>query len=211
MSGSADRPLLQLAEEGARYIREGGVVLYPTETVYGLGCHPNYDEAVRRIQRLKGRDAHKPMLVLTDSWERVEDWLGERDPLHDRLMEIGRIYPLTILLPASGAVPESFRGGSPLVGIRCTTDLFCRALIASSDSPVLSTSANPAGEPAPAAFEDIQPEMLEGVDLAVDAGRPLAGSPSTVVSVTDGQAVVVREGAVPEGTIRSLLESMVNG
>lgn len=178
----------------AALVRRGGLLLYPTETVYGLGGDARRADVLARLRALKGRDADKPVLVLTDGWARVRPWLGPLDPAHERLM--AHDLPVTLLLPASGVAPPGLVGPGGLVGVRRTTDPFCRALVAAADAPLLSTSANPAGEPPPARFADVDGGLLDGVDLSVDAGHALAGVPSTVVRVEEGRAVVVREGAV---------------
>ena len=184
----------------AEVLRAGGVLLYPTETVYGLGCDPSDRAAVARIRALKGRDADKPMLALTDTWERVAGWYEDGGDTHRRLMAFEG--PLTILLRASAGAPATLVGPEGLVGVRRTQDPFCRALVAASGVPLVSTSANPAGAPAPAAFEAVAREIRSGVALAVDAGAPLAGAPSTVVRLDGDDIVVVREGAVSAAAVR---------
>lgn len=177
-------------------VRAGGVLIYPTETVYGIGGDAQQPEVVRRVLSLKGRADEKPMLVLTDEWARVRGWLGRMEPAHTRFMEHDPPLALTLLLPAGPSAPSWLIGPDGLVGVRRTTDAFCRALVAAADVPLLSTSANLAGQPAPARFAEVHASLLKAVDLALDAGRSLAGVPSTVVRVEHGHAVVVREGAV---------------
>ncbi|MEM6337944.1 MAG: L-threonylcarbamoyladenylate synthase [Bacteroidota bacterium] len=191
--------------EAARVVSEGGVLLYPTATVYGLGGDPNVPAVLERIRALKGRDADKPMLVLTDEWARAEHWIANVTPLHNRLMAFDG--PLTILFDASPDVPAALRGGSPLIGIRRTRDAFCRAVITQSGRLLCSTSANKAGDPSPATFSTIHPDLLARVDLAVDAGSPLGGAPSTVAGLRDGSLVIYRAGAVSEEELAAWLES----
>jgi L-threonylcarbamoyladenylate synthase len=186
-------------EAAARVVRAGGLLLYPTETVYGLGCDPWADGALARLRALKGRDADKPMLALTDEWARVDGWLGGITDVHRCLM--GFPGPLTILFEAGPDAPSSLVGPEGLVGVRRTSDPFCRAVVGAAAVPLVSTSANPAGAAAPSRFADVDAAILAGVDLAVDAGAPLAGAPSTVVRVVDGVPVVVRVGAVDAATV----------
>ncbi|MDX1419665.1 MAG: L-threonylcarbamoyladenylate synthase [Rubricoccaceae bacterium] len=184
----------------AEVVRAGRVLLYPTETVYGLGGDPFAHRVVARIRRLKGRDADKPMLALTDAWARVDAWLTGRTAVHERLMAFEG--PLTILFEAGPGAPPGLVGPEGWVGVRRTADPFCRAVIATSQTPLVSTSANPAGGPAPSRFDDVAPALLDGVDLAVDAGAPLSGAPSTVVHVAGEEVVVLREGAADAATVR---------
>ena len=197
--------MLPHVQPAAACVRAGGVLVYPTETVYGIGGDPAREDVVRRIQALKGRDADKPMLLLTDTWDRALPWVAEVTPVHRRIMAHEPPLPVTLLFVPTPAAPAAFRGKSDKIGIRRTPDPFCRAVIAQADRLLLSTSANPAGAPPPRAFDDIAPELLAGADYAVDAGRPLAGVPSTVVDVVGGRLHVVRAGAVSEAQLAAVL------
>lgn len=187
----------------AEVLARGGVLLYPTETVYGLGCDPFADEAVARVRALKGRDADKPMLALTDDWARVARWFSGVGEGHRRLMAFEGA--LTILFEAGPEAPRSLVGPEGLVGVRRAGEAFCRAVIAKSNHPLVSTSANPAGAPAPNRLADVDARLLAAVDLAVDAGAPLAGTPSTVVRVVGEEVVVVREGEVSAAMVQRIV------
>lgn len=183
-------------DQAAAFVRRGGVILYPTQTVYGLGGDPRRPETVERIRRLKNRPAGKPMLIITDTWERVEPWITNVSSLHRQLM--AQIPPMAVTLLFESAAEElsAVRGSAPLLGIRCTGDSFCRAVIQKANCPLISTSANPSGQPAPRTFQEVDQKLLQAVDLAVDAGHPLTGTSSTVVAVKEGRLKVLREGAV---------------
>jgi L-threonylcarbamoyladenylate synthase len=197
--------------DAAAAVQRGGVVLYPTETVYGLGCDPRIEPAVDRIRRLKGRDADKPMLAVTDRWGRVERWISDLTNAHRRLMQaadsVGQPLAVTLLFSPGPECPEGLIGPGGLVGIRRTSDAVCRALVAACGTAILSTSANPAGEPPPSTFDAVDASILAGVDAAVDAGRPLQGTPSTVVQVRGEEIVVLREGAVTAEQVREVAAS----
>lgn len=195
-------------QEVARVIREGGVVLYPTETVYGLGCDPRATEAIRRIERLKGREPGKPMLILTDTWSRVMDWIG--GDVEGRVSPLAGL-PITFLLPASETAPYAVVGPTKEVGVRCTTDPFCRELIRVAECPIVSTSANRSGEPAPVTLDDVDKTLIGGVDLVVPASGRFGGVASTILRVSGNKYVLVREGAVSGRKLHSLLgESFVD-
>jgi L-threonylcarbamoyladenylate synthase len=193
------------AEAAAERVREGGVIVYPTETVYGLGCDPFRPEAVARVRAVKGRDAEKPMLAVTDRWERVRDWFSEVSTLVEPLLQHNQPVAVTLALPAGEGAPPALVGPEGLVAVRRSGDPFVAGLVAAAGVPVLSTSANRAGEPPAADFADLDASVLAAVDFAVDAGRPLGGVPSTVVTVRGGELVVLRPGAVPEAELRALL------
>ncbi len=191
--------------QSATCIRAGGTLVYPTETVYGIGGDALDAGVMKCIRTLKGSDADKPMLVLTDEWARVSDWFAEVSDALERLMAHSAELPLTLLVRASEKTPEPLVGPEGMIGVRRTTDLFCRALIEATDTPLLSTSANVSGESSQALFEDLDAAILEGVDLAVDAGRPLTGVASTIVRVYGNGVQIVRVGAVDAQTIHEIV------
>lgn len=187
-------------------LRHGGVILYPTETVYGLGGDARSGEAASRIRRLKGNPPDKPLLVLTDTWARVAPWLAPQNREEEILMAHEPPLPLTLLLRVRGGALPGARGAADRLGIRRTPDPVCRALIRALDAPLLSTSANPAGAPAPASFDDVAPEIRAGVDAAIEAVAPLGGVASTVCLVDAGELRVLRPGAVSADRLRSILD-----
>ena len=192
-------------ERSASCIRAGGILVYPTETVYGIGGDALDVGVVKRIRTLKRSHADKPMLVLTDEWTRVADWFAEASHALQRLMDHEHALPITLLATASEMAPEPLVGPEGMIGVRRTSDSFCRVLIEATDTPLLSTSANVSGESSPALFEDINSTILDGVDLAVDAGRALMGIPSTVVRVAGNSIQIVRDGAVDAPTIHEIV------
>ena len=179
--------------------------MYPTETVYGIGGNALDAGVMDRIRTLKGNAADKPMLVLTDEWARVADWFAEVSDALQLLMAHRPALPITLLATASESAPEALVGPEGLIGVRRTSDSFCRALIEAAGTPLLSTSANVSGGSSQALFEDLDPAIREGVDLAVDAGRSLAGVPSTIVRVEGNRVQIVREGGVDAQTIHEIV------
>jgi L-threonylcarbamoyladenylate synthase len=197
-----------LVERAAAVVRAGGVLVYPTETVYGIGCDPANTEAVARVRAVKGRDADKPMLAITDRWGRVAPWITGLTDVHRSLMQHAPPLPVTIVFDASDDAPPGLVSPQGGIGIRRTTDPFCRALVAAADTPVLSTSANRAGRSPVARFADLDAAVLDAVDEAIDAGHDLGGTPSTVVRVADGELVVLRKGAVDAATLHRIVAAV---
>ncbi len=186
-------------------VRKGGILLKPTETVYGLGGDAADAGVALSIRELKRSSADKALLVLTDEWARVYAWFGDRSTSILRLMNHPERLPITLLVAASDAAPTHLIGREGLVGVRRTSDVFCRAIIEVTDTPLLSTSANLAGDPSPALFGDVNAEILRGVDLAVDAGHLLLGVPSTIVRVDGDSIQIVRDGSVDAETIHAII------
>jgi L-threonylcarbamoyladenylate synthase len=176
-------------------IAGGGVALFPADTVYGLAAHPDDEAAIARLYRLKGRDEGKPAAVMFFDLDRALAALSAVPP---RTREA-----LRRLLP--GAVTAVLPGGAGLRVPRLEGPL---APLSKMGFPVLQSSANPAGDPAPRRLADVDPALRAGVDLELDGGA-LPGTASTVVDLSgyeDGGAFeVLREGAVPAAVLRDLL------
>jgi L-threonylcarbamoyladenylate synthase len=160
-------------------IRSGGIVLFPSDTVYGLAVDPENEDAIERMYRLKGRPREKKSALMYFLIDAVPD-LPERAR---RLLP----GPVTVIL-ADGR------------GIRVPD----QPLLAGVAIPVLQTSANPSGGPDPRCLEDVDPAIRTGVDLEIDGGE-LPGTPSTVVDMSGEHIRIVREGAVSGAQIRDLL------
>lgn len=185
-------------------VRNGGVIIYPTETVYGLGCDPCQPAAVTRVREIKGRAADLPMLAVTHDWEAVEHWFATIPHLLSPLMVHEPPLAVTVVLEASDAAPAGLVSREGTVAVRRTSDAAAAQLAAACGGAILSTSANRSGEPPATRFADLDPAIVSAVDVLVDAGVPLAGTPSTLVAVRDGRLVILREGAVPSDEIRRL-------
>jgi L-threonylcarbamoyladenylate synthase len=181
-------------------IGEGGIAIFPTDTVYGLGTHPDSVEGVHRLYWIKGRSPDRPAAILFFDLERALSMLPEVGPKTGEALE--RLLPgaVTVLLPnpatrfplACGANPDRLGLRVPLLGERL-------AKLAGVTLPILQSSANPTGEPDPPSIEDVDPRIRRGADVELDAGV-LAGTPSTVIDLTryedSGDFEVLREGAL---------------
>ncbi len=187
----------------ARAVRDGGLVVYPTDTLYGLGADPFDDGAVRRVFEVKGRGV-KPLPVLVSSLEAALE-LVRAD---DRFLRLARRFwpgPLTIVAPDGGRVSRLVLAGGTTLGVRMPAHPFALRLIEECGGALVGTSANVSGRRPPASLEDVDPEIMEGVDVAVDGGRVL-GTPSTVVDLSGDRPVVLRVGALGVEEVLGALE-----
>lgn len=194
----------------AAALRQGALVVYPTETFYGLGALATLPEAIARLGDAKLRPAGKPLpLVAADSTAAFALWAGV--PEEARLLA-ERFWPgpLTLVVAAATGLPGALTLGGE-VGVRVPGSEVARELARLAGGPLVSTSANPSGGPAPDSVEALAPELLARVDLVLDAGRTPRGLPSTVVRVAAGDLRLLRAGAVPwedvEAALRSSLPS----
>jgi L-threonylcarbamoyladenylate synthase len=176
-------------------LREGGLILYPTDTVWGIGCDATSAGAVERIYALKRRADRRAMLVLLDSAAKLEAYVEEVPAVAWELMEVA-VKPLTIIYPKARNVAPNLPGEDGSLGVRITAEPFSCRLCRMFRRPVVSTSANLSGRPAPASFREIAEEIRTGVDYVVrfrqDDLRP--ARPSGILRLGAGGLVqVIRE------------------
>ena len=182
--------------EAARVLADGGVVAYPTDTVYGLGADIFNPEAIQRVFEMKGRPADAPLPVLLSG---VEQLAAVVDSPPNAAHELaGRFWPgaLTLVMRTSISLPAALlREGR--VAVRVPDDPMCRRLIERLGRPITGTSANRTGCPAATTADEVRAQLGDVVDYIFDAGRSGGGLPSTVVEVDEVGLRVLREGAVP--------------
>ncbi len=147
-------------------LRHGGVILYPTDTIWGIGCDATNASAVDKISAIKGRTPDKGYVLLVDSLEMLKKHVGEVHPKVETLLSY-HTRPLTIIYDESYGVASNVLAPDKSVGIRIVQDAFCRELIAQFGKPLVSTSANQSGQPFPSHYGEISSDILEKVDMVV--------------------------------------------
>lgn len=183
------------AAEAARVMREGGVVLYPTDTVWGLGCDATNAEAVAKIYTLKRSQNKKSMLVLCASADMVVRYVNRAPGIAFEVMEMAT-NPLTLILPGAAGVAENLIPEEGTLGVRVPDHAFCQQLLRELGRPVVSTSANLTGEATPVGLQDVAREIVEGVDYVVDprfAGKPTGKASSIIAFGEGGEVKIIRE------------------
>ncbi|MDE3058186.1 MAG: threonylcarbamoyl-AMP synthase [Bacteroidota bacterium] len=182
--------------EASRAVRERKVVIYPTDTIYGIGGDAAKADVVEKIYSLKERDRGKPLLVLMNSVGMVNNFVEEIPPVAKRLVE--KYWPgaVTFVFKANKNLPRGLTGETGTIGIRIPHHLFCVDLIAAAGVPMISTSANLSGTAGGEKIKDVIEEFNGKVDVIVDGGDAASSLPSTVVDVTGNQPRIVRAGAV---------------
>jgi len=184
-------------EEAARLLRAGGVIAFPTDTVYGLGAHAFRPAAVARLYTIKGRPWNQAIPLLLAEPEDVDRVVREVPPAARRLMAAFWPGALTIVLPRRPAVPDVVTAGGDTVAVRVPDHALARRLIALVGAPLAATSANPAGDTAPATVGEVARSLGARPDaLLVGSGICPGGVPSTIVTVADGELVVLRVGSI---------------
>jgi L-threonylcarbamoyladenylate synthase len=185
----------------AAVLRRGGIVVYPTETLYALGARADDGAALERLARAKVRPEGKPLPLLAADREqvaRVARLEGGALRAADRFWP----GPLTLVLPAAPGLDVAVTAGSGTVGVRIPGSAVARALAAQAGFALVSTSANPAGGPPPARISQLDPALLAQVDHVLDGGDTPGGLASTVVHIQGSIVHVLREGAIPSEAVR---------
>lgn len=194
-----------LIREAVAVMEEGGTVVYPTTCLYGLGADAFNTESIDRIYQIKGRSPAKPLLVLVRSESQLAGLVRHVPHAARAIME--RFWPggVTIVFSAERTLPGKLTAGTGRIGVRLPAHPVASALLADSKHPVIGTSANISDSPGCARISDMDPKIIDGVDLVLDAGRLKGGTGSTVVDVTFDPPKILREGAVAAADIYAVL------
>lgn len=178
-----------------KVMKAGGIILYPTDTIWGLGCDATNEAAVKKIFDLKKREDSKAMLVLTDSAAKVERLVGEVPSVVWDLVEVSD-KPLTIIYPGGKNMAPNLIAEDGSVGIRITNETFSKELCFQFRMPIVSTSANISGEPSPNNFAEISDEIKNAVDYIVKYRQSdnTKAKPSSIIKVeSNGVIKIIRE------------------
>jgi len=195
--------------KAAEIIREGGVVAFPTETVYGLGADALNPKAVSRIFEIKNRPHFDPLIVHVCSIEMAKD-IAYIDEISLRLMERFWPGPLTLVLPKKDKVPPITTAGLDTVAVRMPAKHTALKLIEYSSTPISAPSANPFGYVSPTRAEQVYEMLGEKVDLILDGGKTDFGVESTIIMVREDGIFLLRPGALPVEEVEDLLKVKVN-
>ena len=192
----------------AGVLLEDGVMAYPTETFYGLGAVCFSGKAVRRIYRLKARDARKPLSLIVSSLDMIETLAVGPPPVFHRLAGEFWPGPLTLVLKASPSFPARLAGPGHTVGVRIPSVPWLRRLVHEVGLPITATSANTSGKGEISDPAEILRTFNDKVDIIVDGGATPGGRASTIVDITGSTPRILREGAIPAGKLERYLSAM---
>lgn len=197
---------LAAVESAVAALRRGGVVVYPTETLYGLGVDATDEIALRNLVSLKGREEGKPISVLVSDRAMLERVAGAIPAAAEVLMRRFWPGPLTLALPARDDVSPLLTGGGTTIGVRCSSDALAAALVAGLGRPVTTPSANPAGAIPPRTLAQARAYFGDAVDTYVDGGTLPGGVGSTVVELIP-ELRIIREGAILREEVAAALRA----
>jgi L-threonylcarbamoyladenylate synthase len=194
-------PQADLIDTAVRILESGGVIAFPTGSLYGLGTDALNADAVDRVFAIKMRSADKPLLILVPDHKVVFDLAAEVPPAAKRLMD--RFWPgqVTIVFKALPGLPANLTAGTGKIGIRLPGHPVAMALVSAFGRPITGTSANLSGRGGCHCIDQLDQMLIDQLDLVIDAGPLKAGIGSTVVDITGAEPVVIREGVVSKQAI----------
>lgn len=176
-------------------LQKGGVILYPTDTIWGLGCDACNEEAVKRVYAIKNRVDSKSMLVLMENAALLERYIEEVPEIAYDLIELSE-KPMTIIYDGARGLAKNLVAEDGSIGIRITTETFSSELIRRFKRPIVSTSANISGRPSPANFSEIEQEIIDAVDYVVKYRQDdiAKAVPSSIMKLgRGGEIKIIRE------------------
>ncbi len=190
--------------KAARVIKQGGLVVFPTETVYGLGADATDPIAAKKIFEAKGRPSDNPLIIHISNPEEAENYTFTND-IYYKLAEKFMPGPLTVVLPSKESIPKATRGGLDTVAVRCPENQIARALISASGKPIAAPSANLSGTPSPTNVMHVIDDMYGRVDVIIDGGSSDFGLESTIVKIEkDGSITLLRPGKITVEALRDV-------
>lgn len=189
----------------ANIIKNGGIVVFPTETVYGIGTNGLNKEAVKKLYKIKRRPLNKPISLLVSDFKMIDIIAKNITEVEYKIMRKYFPGPLTIILEKKDIVPSIVSGGEKTIGVRMPKDEITRKLIEYAEVPIAAPSANISGNPSGTEIEKISNEFQEDVDYYIDGGKSKIGVGSTIVKVEDGKIKILREGTITKKEIEEYL------
>ncbi len=196
-----DNPLV--FDKASECIRNGGVIIYPTETLYGIGCIAFNQEACRKIVRIKQRSGDKGLIVLVRDGEMLDRHFHIPAELLGRYSRNQK--PLTLILHPKSAFPEEVSGGRDSVAVRISTSPFVKEILSRVGEPITSTSANISGRDTSNQFINIRRDFPSGIDVMVDSGTLPPSMGSSIVNLTTSSPEIIREGDLSLTEIEEIL------
>ena len=174
-------------EKALTVLKAGGIILYPTDTIWGLGCDATNEEAVAKISAIKGRSADKSFIILLDTDAKLQSYVSDVPEVAYDLIEFAE-HPLTLIFSGAKNLAKNVINTDGSVGVRIVKHEFCTQLVQRFRKPITSTSANFSGQPSPQFFDEIDPGIIDAVDHVVDWEQELRTpkKPSSIMKLGPG-------------------------
>jgi L-threonylcarbamoyladenylate synthase len=208
--GNLSREIALQVGRAIEILKAGGIVAFPTDTVYGLGGDAFNSEVAERIYRVKQRPRSMPLPVLVADSTQVDAVVDCTPGIARFLMKCFWPGGLTLVLPKVASLPEIISAGSDKVAIRIPNHVVPLAIIHGLGAPIIGTSANISDKPSPVTAQEVEQQLGSEIDLIINMGRCPGGLESTVVDVTGETPVILRQGIIPEDEIKRACQEYVN-
>lgn len=205
-----EAPSAEAINLAATVLRDGGIVVFPTETVYGIGAAATSCIGPNEIIDIKMRPKNKPLPWLVETEDALDIYGVDVPEYAHNLARAFWPGAITLVVKASGKVGKDFRDDRGTVALRCPDHEVVQELIRASGGPIITTSANTSGNPAPGAFEELEPRIIASADLTLDGGETHHGVHSTIVDCTGPEPVISRQGAIPDEAVFAAAKGLDN-
>lgn len=202
-----DAPDLAIIKDASGHIEGGGIVIFPTQGLYGLGANALDQKAVDRIFAVKERPPEKPVLILIDTISDLDELVLEVPPPAIQIMNACWPGGVTLVFHARENIPRNLTAGTGKIGVRLPLHPVARHLVRLAGVPITGTSANLSGQAGCASINDIDLRVCREADMILDAGRLKGGVGSTIVDITVSPPRILREGMVPASRIRDIMKN----
>ena len=194
----------KLLKEPAEIIRSGGIVIFPTETVYGIGANGLHEKAVDKLYKVKNRPLNKPISLLVSNMEMIEKITKNISNKEYKLMNKFFPGPFTIILKKKNIIPDIVTSGGDTVGIRMPSGEIARKLVEYANVPIATPSANISGKPSGTNIDSIIRDFEGKVDYIIDGGESKIGIASTIVQVVNEEIHILREGIISRENVLNI-------
>jgi L-threonylcarbamoyladenylate synthase len=198
-------------ERAVETLREGGLVVFPTETVYGLGANASNPAAVRKIFEVKGRPENHPVIVHLDNQRYLHRWVSSVPPAAERLAAMFWPGPLTLILPKGENVNEVVTGGQDSIGVRIPSHPMAQQLLTAFGGGIAAPSANRYGRLSPTKPEHVRDELGDAIHVLLDGGDATIGLESTIVSCINNEVRLLRPGFITRSQIQQVVGELTVG
>lgn len=200
-----DNPEKDILEEAAKILRMGGLVAFPTETVYGLGANGLDGEACKRIYEAKGRPSDNPLILTIGDISGLYPIVNKVTDNAKKIIDVFWPGPITLVLPKADCVPETVTGGLDTVAVRYPSNKIARELIKTAGIPVAAPSANSSGKPSPTRASHVEFDLRGKIEMIIDGGAADWGLESTILDVSCEKPVLLRPGAITKEMIEDVV------
>ena len=198
-------PEKSVLTEAAEILKNGGLVAFPTETVYGLGANGLDEKACKRIYEAKGRPSDNPLILTIGDLDGLYKIVGKVTENAKKIIDAFWPGPITLVLPKAGCVPETVTGGLDTVAVRYPSNKIARELIKIAGIPVAAPSANSSGKPSPTRASHVEFDLNGKIEMIIDGGAAEWGLESTILDVSEDKPVLLRPGAVTQDMIEDIV------